>query len=229
MQRAVEDCVRAKPRLRVTCTPTFANRLLVPVLQEYHQLEGADEIVLDVTTEERDGTDFDVAIRSGTGPWLSFEACELLPLEGTPMVSPKLAASLNGDPTSLKAIPLLRDDRWNGWFDMAGASPSGISFTAIEMLTQDSDAIAAMAGNGAALLSPRLFERELQYGTLVAPFPHVLKGPGSYWLLWKKGGLTPHFADWLKSYLGTELDGRLALARAASDALGASERVTGGA
>ena len=56
----------------------------------------------------------------------------------------------------------------------------------------------------------RLFERELQYGTLVAPFPHVLKGPGSYWLLWKKGGLTPHFADWLISYLGTELDRRLA-------------------
>src|SRR3546814_8954088 len=46
-----------------------------------------------------------------------------------------------------------------------------------------------------ALLSPQLFERELRYGTLVAPFPHVLKGPGSYWLLWKKGGLTPHFAD----------------------------------
>src|SRR3546814_2123218 len=120
MQRAVEDCVRAKPRLRVTCTPTFANRLLVPLLQKYHQLEGADEIVLDITTEERDGTDFDVAIRSGTGPWPSFEACELLPLEGTPMVSPKLAASLNGDPTSLKAIPLLLDDRWDGWFAVAG-------------------------------------------------------------------------------------------------------------
>src|SRR3546814_8641291 len=92
------------------------------------------------------------------------------------MVSPKLAASLNGDPTSLKAIPLLRDDRWDGWFDVAGASPSGISFSALEMTTQDSDAIAAKVGNSAALLSPRLFERELRYGTLVAPFPHVIKG-----------------------------------------------------
>src|SRR3546814_16206413 len=100
-----------KPRLRVTCTPNFANRLLVPLLQEYHQLEGADEIVLDITTEERDGTDFDVAIRSGTGPWPSFEACDLLPLEVTPMVRPKLAASLNGDPTSHRAIPELREVR----------------------------------------------------------------------------------------------------------------------
>src|SRR3546814_20549522 len=113
------------------------------------------------------------------------------------MVSPKLAASLNGDPTSLKAIPLLRDDRWDGWFDVAGASPSGISFSALEMPTQDSDAIAATVGNGDALLSPQLFQREFRYGTLVAPFPPVLKGTGSYWILWDTGGLTPHFADWL--------------------------------
>src|SRR3546814_15191925 len=111
MQLAVEDCVRAKPRLRVTCTPTFANRLLVPLLQEYHQLDGADEIVLDITTEERDGTAFDVAIRGGTGPWPPSAACALLPLEGAQKASPKLDASIMGVTTSLNALPLLRQNR----------------------------------------------------------------------------------------------------------------------
>lgn len=57
-------------------------------------------------------------------------------------------------------------------------------------------------GIGAALLSPVLFAQFTAQGALIAPFPWVVEGPNSYWLLWTKGFSTAHFVSWMKSQCG---------------------------
>jgi LysR family transcriptional regulator, glycine cleavage system transcriptional activator len=69
MGTAVDECRRAKYPLRVTCAPTFAARWLVPSLASYQAIPGADAVALDAAQTLSPPGSFDVAIRSGTGPW----------------------------------------------------------------------------------------------------------------------------------------------------------------
>ena len=196
---AVAACTATRPPLRVTCTPTFANRWLVPRLPDYHQQPGASAITLDISTEERRSEDVDVAIRSGIGPWPSFEGVALLPVEATPMLAPKLGTRLTHDPASLARLPLVPDERWPAWFGLAGTPDSNPAFVSAEYPTQDASAIAAINGAGAALLSPTLFADELARGALIAPFQQTLQGPEWYWLLWHRDRPAPNFVQWVQT------------------------------
>lgn len=199
IRRGIADCTEAVEPLRVTCVPTFANRWLIPRLSNFHRHFGPAPIVLDVSTNLQTHDSFDVAIRSGTGPWPELEAFALLPLEVTPMVSLENAMLLTDDPGSLLELPLLPDDQWWEWFGRVGISEPKLRFSATEFPTQEVDAIAAMNGDGAALLSPALFTDMLQSGALIAPFSTVWRGAESYWVLWKKKGPWNKFVEWLKA------------------------------
>lgn len=196
---AVAACTASQPRLRVTCTPTFANRWLVARLPNYQQQPDSNPILLDISSEERGSEDFDVAIRSGTGPWPSLEGVALLPVEATPMLAASLAPRLTHDPASLAAIPLVPDERWRAWFQAAGVTEPDLAFGAAVYPTQDANAIAAISGAGAALLSPALFADELARGALVAPFEPTLQGPDWYWLLWHRDSPAPNFVQWVQA------------------------------
>ena len=91
MRTAVDDCRRVKQPLRVTCAPTFASRWLVPRLATYHTIPGADAIVLDNSQAVLPTGSFDVAIRSGVGPWPGYSSAKLMGEQRTPMFSPKWA------------------------------------------------------------------------------------------------------------------------------------------
>ena len=82
------DCRRVKQPLRVTCAPTFASRWLVPQLATYHTIPGADAIVLDNSQAVLPTGSFDVAIRSGVGPWPNCSSAILVGEQRTPMFSP---------------------------------------------------------------------------------------------------------------------------------------------
>lgn len=194
---AVADCTAARPRLRVTCTPTFANRWLVSRLPNYQRQKGSHPITLDISTEERGSEDFDVAIRSGAGPWPSFEGVALLPDKVTPMLCPALAACLTQDPVSLTTLPLVPDERWPAWFQLAGVPGGNLAINSATYPTQDANAIAAINGAGAALLSPTLFADELTRGALIAPFEQRLQGPECYWLLWHADKRVKGFIQWV--------------------------------
>jgi LysR family glycine cleavage system transcriptional activator len=196
---AVANCSAARPSLRVTCVPTFANRWLLSRLHEYHQQPGSASIMLDISTELRRHDEFDIAIRSGVGPWPPLEGVPLLQVEGTPLLSPKLARDLTKDPASLAALPLIPDQRWPSWFRLAGLPASGLEFTAAEYPTQDAVATAAINGGGVALLSPSLFAEQLASGALIAPFEQTLYGPGAYWLLWRDAEEAAGFVEWLRT------------------------------
>ncbi|MEO6689741.1 MAG: LysR family transcriptional regulator [Dokdonella sp.] len=196
---AVDGC-RSKPdAIRLTCTPTVATRWLVPRLEKYNALATAVPIVLDVSGELRSLDAFDVAIRSGTGPWPGLESMTIMPLQGTPMLAPELAMRINHDMDALLKLPLIPDERWARWLSETGRGEARPTFVSTTYPTQDLAAQAAKAGVGVALLSPALFSDEIVAESLVAPFSHVVEGPEAYWLLWRSGGQSNSFVEWLAS------------------------------
>ncbi|HVX65535.1 MAG TPA: LysR substrate-binding domain-containing protein [Bryobacteraceae bacterium] len=196
---AIDRCRSTQPALRVTCAPTFASRWLVPRLEEYHASPGAQPIALDATAELLPPAQFDVAIRSGTGPWPGLAAVELLREQGTPMMSPALlGADRSVSLARLLELPLIVDPRWTEWFARAGLPNATPRFAATRFPTYELEALAAVRGVGVALLSPVLFGELCEQGALIAPFDTVVEGPNSYWALWPADSPAPHFVQWLR-------------------------------
>jgi LysR family transcriptional regulator, glycine cleavage system transcriptional activator len=200
MHAAVDDCRRIKQPLRVTCAPTFAARWLVPRLAAYQSLPGANPIALDATQSLSPQGAFDVAIRSGRGPWQGYESVRLLCDLGTPMLSPKwVPRGRRMTAKSLLRVPLIPDSRWAAWFKLAGVANAKPQFVAARFPNYELEALAAVQGIGAALLPPDLFSQFIAQGQLVAPFASTVEGPNSYWLLWAKDCADAHFLRWMKS------------------------------
>lgn len=197
---AVDDCRRIKHPVRVTCAPTFAARWLVPRLAGYQLLPGADAIALDAAQSLSPTGSFDVAIRSGTGPWPEYGGVKLLLELGTPMLHPKWIS--DGRPLTvrkLSKLPLIPDPRWPAWFKLAGMAHAKPQFVATRFPNYELEAQAAMQGIGVALLSPVLFAELTTRGALVAPFPWSVEGPNSYWLLWTQEASENHFVHWMRT------------------------------
>ncbi len=209
MRDAVDNCRRVKQPLRVTCAPTFASRWLLPRLATYQTLPGADAITLDTAQAISPRSTFDVAIRSGIGPWQGFECARLLSDLGTPMLSPKwVRRSKRLTARALLSIPLIPDPRWPDWFKLAGLPKSKAQFIGTRFPNYDLETQAAVRGIGAALLSPVLLAELRMQGLLVAPFPWMVEGPASYWLLWTKETSDCHFVRWMKSQFEIESESR---------------------
>jgi LysR family transcriptional regulator, glycine cleavage system transcriptional activator len=201
MRSAVDDARRVRQPLRVTCAPTFAARWLVPRLDAYHSLPGAQPLVLDATqTILRPGA-FDVAIRSSSHPEPGFAAVKLLSEQGTPMLSTRWLPAGGGRCTvrALLQIPLIPDPRWPAWFRLAGLVHPKPTYVSTRFPNYELEAQAVIRGIGAALLSPTLFGELCTQGAIVAPFPWMVEGPSHYWLLWTHDTPEPHFVAWMKS------------------------------
>ncbi|MDQ2878919.1 MAG: LysR family transcriptional regulator [Pseudomonadota bacterium] len=198
LHRAVDDCRGTPAGIRLTCTPSFATRWLIPRLGRYERLPAATPIVLDVSEELRTSGAFDIAIRSGTGPWPGYSSIALMPVSGTPMMSPQLASHLpDRSIAAMLALPLLPDPRWANWLATAACHDPQPTFASTTYPTQDLVAHAAKKGLGVGLLSPVLFADEVDAGSLIAPFAHVVEGPEHYWILWPRHQTAPSFVDWL--------------------------------
>jgi LysR family transcriptional regulator, glycine cleavage system transcriptional activator len=206
VQAAVEDCRSLRRPLRVTCAPTFAARWLVPRLAAYQRLPGAEEIVLDATQELLPAGAFDVAIRSGTGPWAPWRSLWLLPELGTPMLSPRSwprsACKGRLAVRDLLELPWIPDPRWREWLALAGMPDARPRFVSTRFPNYELEAQAAVQGVGVALLSPVLFAGLVKEGALVAPFASVVEGPASYWLLFPEERAGSHFVRWIRSEFG---------------------------
>jgi LysR family transcriptional regulator, glycine cleavage system transcriptional activator len=202
MRTAVDDCLRARPPLRVTCAPTFAACWLVPRLTDYQALPQADAIALDAGQGLSPAGSFDVAIRSGSGPWPGYRATRLLAEQGTPMLNPRLLAGEACTVDTLLALPLIPDPRWLAWFEAVGRPDARPGFVATRLPNYELEARAAVQGLGVALLSPQLFADLCERGELVAPFDAVVEGPDSYWLLAPADAPASHFEQWLQAQFG---------------------------
>jgi LysR family glycine cleavage system transcriptional activator len=205
VDRAVDDFRRIRHPVRVTCAPTFATRWLLPRLAAYHALPGADAIALDATQELLPPEGFDVAIRSGVGPWPGYRGVKILQEQRTPLLSPRLMpAGKRFSARGLLKLPLIPDASWPAWFKRAGVPKAEPRLVATRFPNYELEAQAAVQGIGAALLSPILFAELIARDALIAPFPHITTGRNSYWLLWAPDSAESHFVTWVKSQFAVE-------------------------
>lgn len=207
---ALDAFQAATAPLRVTAPPTFAARWLAPRLS-FYRAPGGGGIELDISSDVRDPSAFDVAIRTGRGGWDGLEEYPLTPVDVTPMVAPALlGARTLAEPEDLTNFDLLPHPDWGKWFARAERPmPGGLRFVGVDYSIFELIANAAVAGLGVALLSPTLFRPLLDAGQLVAPLATVLKGPDWYFALIREGERRPaprSFSDWLCDQVRQSLD-----------------------
>lgn len=176
--------------LSIGMQPTFGTRWLLPRLASFQ--ERHPDISLNIV--ESDGPlDFtqeriDVALRFGNGQWPEAVADPLMSEEVQVVCTPALARGPNAitGPASLLHHRLIRHSTrpngWEHWFNSLGETMPrvnwGPSLEHFFMIIE-----AAKAGLGVALLPSYLVEADLQAGTLVAPIPARVAGPGAYYLV----------------------------------------------
>jgi len=212
---------RNDPRqLRVSVTPSFAARWLLPRLGRF--LARHRDIDIDVRSSlalvdfQRDDTD--VAIRYGHGNWPGVHAEHLLSDTFFPVCSPRLSPRLPRVPADLARHTLLRsdDEWWKPWFDAVGLDwpePSrGPIFNDSALMLQ-----AAVEGQGIALGRSSLLGSDVRNGLLVRLFDIDVPAPRRYYLVYPPRLAGPAklaaFRAWLKDEIAGEETARTAQRR----------------
>ena len=193
--------------LSMSVLPTIAAHWLVPRLGRFQMSHPQFAVQLDASHEVidfgRDG--FDVAIRSGRGDWPGLECHMLLPSHFAPLCSPRLLTDVRIEgPADILKLPLLgpNDPWWPQWFEEAGVGRVDLSDRPDNALgTQQFEGMAAIAGQGVALVNPFFFAADLAAGRLVQIFDLVVEADRSYWLVYPKArrrsAKIRAFCDWI--------------------------------
>ncbi len=183
--RAEDDAI-----LSITAPRTFATNWLAGRLGDFHVARPDLTVRLDVSDETVDlaSSEFDAAIRGMSGPMPGLVCHFLLAMPVTPLVSPSFLATHKLEAAAdLFSVPRLspEDDWWHLWVDShpdiewPGRSRPGIRFE-----SQVLDGLGAIAGHGAAILSPPMFQAAIDGGLLVQPFAHVAMYRNGFWLVY---------------------------------------------
>ncbi|TJX62893.1 MAG: LysR family transcriptional regulator, partial [Mesorhizobium sp.] len=162
--------------LSVTTVQTFASTWLAVRLGAFQLMHPDLAVKVDTSSRladfARDG--MDIGIRTGTGKWPGLGAHYLFKADYTPMLSPRLVASVGGirRPEDLYKLPLCcsTDPWWKIWFEAAGARFEPDRIIAGPVLgTQAYEAMAALTDQGVAILTRNLYSSLLTTGQLVQP------------------------------------------------------------
>lgn len=158
--------------------------------------------------------DVDVGIRSGGGQWPGLTADWLMKADFTPMLSPALADSIGGvkEPADLLRLPIIdpADPWWPQWLAAAGVPidslPGGPDS---RMGSQAYEGIAAVAGQGVAILTRSFFLNDLAEGRLIQPFDLVGDDGHAYWLVYSTARRNVPkiraFREWLLAEVKTSI------------------------
>ena len=194
--------------LTVNTMHTFAAQWLAPRLGAFQLRHPTMAVRLETTNRVVDFAreEVDVVVRAGQGKWPGLAAAKLLDVRFTPMLSPKLAATVGGirEHADILKLPLIdaSDPWWVSWLTAHGL-PLDIleSQVALAMSSQAIDASAAMAGLGVALLTPAYYRQELSDGRLIQPFAEVMEEGSAYWLAYPESRRNvpkiKAFRDWI--------------------------------
>ena len=181
---------RSRPAVKLSTTPAFAAKWLVPRLAAFQAQHPHIDMHVHASNRPVDliTGGFDIAIRYGLGRYEGMKSTLLLQDRFAPVTSPTLRVSSAGDLRRRTLIhfdweqPLPVDLTWAAWARAAQLpdldTEAGIRYS------DESHAIqAAVAGQGAALLSMVLIEQELKLGLLEARLEPVLQGLAYYTVL----------------------------------------------
>jgi LysR family transcriptional regulator, glycine cleavage system transcriptional activator len=195
--------------LAITTLQTIAAQWLAPRLGSFQLAQ--PKIAVRLETESRvvdlahDG--FDVALRSGAGPWSGLEATWLFPSVVTVLCTPQVAADLDpkrGARALLAAPRIGMPSEWAMWFAAAGVAAPGDDVGAPPRFAADAQVMevaAAYGGQGAVLASPITFAADITAGRLVQPFDVILDLKRGIWLVYplerRRVRKIVAFRDWL--------------------------------
>jgi LysR family transcriptional regulator, glycine cleavage system transcriptional activator len=194
--------------LTVNTMHTFAVQWLAPRLGVFQLSHPTMAVRLETTNRVVDFAreEVDVVVRAGMGQWPGLVATKLIAVRFTPMLSPKLAASVGGihEPADILKLPLIDagDPWWITWLTAHGLPTEILSSqVAIAMSSQAIDGSAAIAGLGVALLTPAYYRQDLADGRLIQPFEEVMEEPSAYWLAYPESRRNVPkiraFRDWI--------------------------------
>ncbi|WP_420324684.1 LysR substrate-binding domain-containing protein [Mameliella sp.] len=184
----------APTRVTISVTPTFASKWLIPRLAELSQAHPG--IDLRITATERvlsfhaDG--IDLAVRQARPPFgASLRADLLFSQEVIAVCSPSLVAQhdLPLDAATLASKTLLHDihDLWPKFIKTVFGED--VKLSRGPRFNQTTLALdAALAGQGIALASRFLVQRDLKAGRLVQPLENALNGDTDFYLLTPRQG-----------------------------------------
>ena len=203
-----------KTPLRVTVTPSFANKWLVPKLRSFSEAHPDIEVQVYPSLELSDFScdDLDVGIRTGLGNWPGLSAELLMPVHLTPVCSPTFFSGPKGSmkPQTLQQFTLIHADvsygtgiesEWREWLLAVGAGDvdcsHGFSFKDPSLALQ-----AAIDGLGIAMGYVELATDDLATGRLVQLFDLEVQHPWSYYIVIPENSFgdrqTKLFCDWLR-------------------------------
>ncbi len=199
--------------LVINCGATFAARWLAQRIGTFQLQHPELAVRFDVSHRQVDFAreTVDVTIRAGLGNWPGLAAHMIKPAPFTPMLSPRLAASIGGvrEPADLLKLKIIdpSDPWWRVWFTSAGLENVALDARSrSQMGAQVLEAQAAVAGQGVAILTPDFYREELERGLLVQPFDLVASNGESYWLVYPEGRRNNRkiraFRDWIIKVAG---------------------------
>jgi LysR family glycine cleavage system transcriptional activator len=201
---ALDEARRTDRRrgLRITLTPGFAQHVVLPALAGFWTAHPDIPVSLVPETRLADlpREDFDLAIRSGKGPWPGCEAQLLCRTRMVVVGTPALLAT-SDDPADLPWI-LNADDRVEeAWLAQRGLVPDNLKTVYIEnaMLAT----AAALRGMGLLFSTEIILRDALASGDLVT-LPGWTLPEAAYWAVTPPGeprAPVGVFLDWLKKRL----------------------------
>ncbi|GAB5428009.1 MAG: transcriptional regulator GcvA [Devosia indica] len=196
-------------QLSITAVPTFAVQWLGQNMGLFQLAHPEIAVRIDTSNDVIDLAhgDFDIAIRTLSGPQGKGMVCHLLvEANFTPLLSPALAESIGGvtRPEDLLKLPILdpQDEWFDIWFKAAGVTGfSAEGRPQSSMGWQSLLGTAAMAGRGVSMLTPILFRDEVASGRLVQPFDLLATAGKGYYLVYPENRRNvPRiklFRDWI--------------------------------
>jgi len=201
---------RTRERLRIVSPPTFARQLLAPRLAAFYASHPSvdTELSLSIPFSEVKGSEADVEIRFGEGPFPGVVAHKLFEETVFPVASAAYARELATDgvvtPAAIAGANLLRNPRasWRDWFAAAGldvAEPrTGPLFNDLGLLVE-----AAAQGQGVALARSVLARAWLDSHAVVRLSPIEAASRDAYHVLVAEANLkrpaVRSFVEWLRS------------------------------
>ena len=178
---------RARPLVKLSTTPAFAAKWLVPRLAAFQAQHPSIDIHVHASNRPVDlsARTIDIAIRYGAGRYEGMKSTLLLQDRFAPVASPTLGIASAADLSRCPLIhfdweqPLPVDLTWAAW-GRAAQLPELNTETGIRYSDESHAIQAAVAGQGVALLSLVLIEQELKLGVLESRLEPVLDGLAYY-------------------------------------------------
>lgn len=204
-----------KEPLKVTVTPSFANKWLMPRMPCFRKEHPGIEVQLlpSLSLAEFRRVSMDVGVRTGWGKWPGLKSELLTPVHMTPLCSPGLLEGRDRpeSPEDLDSFTLIHADvsskagiksEWREWLMAAGARnvdyTRGPSFHDPGLALQ-----AAIDGLGVTMGYVELAETDIAEGRLVRLFETDVRHPWSYYIVVpddRDGDpQTAVFCEWLRS------------------------------